>query len=60
MLRVTLRGLQDHLARLLLTAFAVMLGVSLVTGTFVLRGGIESTLNGLPTQASRGIDVSVR
>jgi putative ABC transport system permease protein len=60
MLRVTLRGLQDHLVRLLLTAFAVMLGVSFVAGTFVLRGSIEHTLNGLLTQASKGIDVSVR
>jgi putative ABC transport system permease protein len=60
MLRVTLRGLQGHLVRLLLTAFAVMLGVSFVTGTFVLRDSIDSTLGGLVAQASKGLDVSVR
>lgn len=44
MLHVTLRGLKGHLVRLLMTAFAVVLGVSFVTGTFVLRDSIDSTL----------------
>jgi putative ABC transport system permease protein len=60
MLRVTLRGLQGHLVRLLLTAFAVVLGVSFVTGTFVLRDSIDNTLGSLVGQASKGLDVSVR
>ena len=60
MLHVTLRGLQGHLVRLLLTAFAVMLGVSFVTGTFVLRDSIDNTLGSLVGQASKGVDVSVR
>ena len=60
MLRVMLRGLQGHLVRLLLTASAVMLGVSFVTGTFVLRDSIDNTLSGLVASAARGADVSVR
>ena len=60
MLHVTLRGLQGHVVRLLLTAFAVMLGVSFVAGTFVLRDSIDSTLGGLVAQSSKGLDVSVR
>jgi putative ABC transport system permease protein len=60
MLHVTLRGLQGHLVRLVLTGFAVMLGVSFVTGTFVLRDSIDSTLGGLVAQSSKGLDVSVR
>ena len=60
MLHVTLRGLQGHVVRLLLTAFAVMLGVSFVTGTFVLRDSIDGTLGGLVSQSSKGLDVSVR
>ena len=60
MLHVTLRGLQGHVVRLLLTAFAVMLGVSFVTGTFVLRDSIDNTLGGLVAQSSKGLDVSVR
>ena len=60
MLHVTLRGLQGHVVRLLLTAFAVMLGVSFVTGTFVLRDSIDNTLGGLVAQSSKGLDVMVR
>jgi putative ABC transport system permease protein len=60
MLHVTLRGLEGHVVRLLLTAFAVMLGVSFVTGTFVLRDSIDNTLGGLVAQSSKGLDVSVR
>ncbi len=60
MWHVTLRGLQGHVVRLLLTAFAVMLGVSFVTGTFVLRDSIDNTLGGLVAQSSKGLDVSVR
>src|ERR1700712_5428615 len=60
MLHVTLRGLQGHVVRLLLTALAVMLGVSFVTGTFVLRDSIDNTLGGLVAQAAKGQDVSVR
>jgi putative ABC transport system permease protein len=60
MLHVTLRGLQGHVVRLLLTAFAVMLGVSFVTGTFVLRDSIDNTLGSLVAQSSKGLDVSVR
>ena len=52
--RVTLRGLQGHVVRLLLTAFAVMLGVSFVTGTFVLRDSIDNTLSGLVARRARG------
>jgi putative ABC transport system permease protein len=60
MLRVMLRGLQGHVLRLLLTASAVMLGVSFVAGTFVLRDSIDGTLSGLVASATRGADVSVR
>ena len=60
MWRVTVRGLQGHVVRLLLTASAVMLGVSFVAGTFVLRDGIDNALGGLASGASAGVDVSVR
>ncbi len=60
MWRVTLRGLQGHFLRFLLTASAVMLGVSFVTGTFVLRDSIDNSLSNLFSQAFTGTDVSVR
>ena len=53
MLRVTLRGLRAHLVRLLLTASAVMLGVSFVTGTFVLRDSIDDALQRLGLRSHR-------
>ncbi len=60
MWRVTVRGLQGHILRFLLTASAVMLGVSFVTGTFVLRDSIDGSLSSLFSQAFKGTDVSVR
>lgn len=60
MWRVTVRGLRGHALRFLLTASAVMLGVSFVTGTFVLRDSIDGSLSNLFSQAFKGTDVSVR
>jgi len=60
MLRVTLKGVRGHLLRFLLTALAVTLGVSLVSGTFVLTDSIDNTFDDLITAGSNGIDVQVR
>ncbi|MEO7130098.1 MAG: FtsX-like permease family protein, partial [Dermatophilaceae bacterium] len=60
MWRVTLRGLQGHALRFLLTASAVMLGVAFVTGTFVLRDSMNASLSNLFSQAFKGTDVSVQ
>jgi putative ABC transport system permease protein len=59
MFRVTMRGVRGHLLRFLLTACAVMLGVSFVTGTYVLTDSIDATLKGLFKQSLAGVDVSV-
>jgi putative ABC transport system permease protein len=60
MLKVTVRGVFTHRLRFLLTAFAVMLGVALVAGTFVLTDSISKTFDDLITTTSKGTDVSVR
>lgn len=60
MIKITLAGIRGHILRFLLTAGAVMLGVSFVTGTFVLRDSIDATLNNLFSQALKGVDVQVR
>ena len=60
MLRVTLRGVRSHRLRFLLTAVAVMLGVSLVSGTYVLTDSLNNTFNSIVDQASVGTDVQVR
>ena len=60
MLRVTLKGVRGHLLRFLLTAAAVTLGVSLVSGTFVLTDSIDRTFDQLIETSASGTDVSVR
>lgn len=60
MLRVTLKGVRSHRLRFLLTAVAVMLGVSLVSGTYVLTDSLSSTFDKIVDQASTGADVQVR
>ena len=60
MLRLILTSARGHLVRFLLTAFSVMLGVSFVTGTFVLSDSIDTALQGLLTNTQKGLDVGVR
>jgi len=60
MLRVTLRGVRSHRLRFLLTAVAVMLGVSLVAGTYVLTDSLNGTFNSIVEQGTVGTDVQVR
>jgi putative ABC transport system permease protein len=60
MLKVTVRGIFSHRLRFVLTAFAVMLGVALVAGTYVLTDSINKTFDDLVNATSVGTDVSVR
>jgi putative ABC transport system permease protein len=60
MLRLILTSARGHLVRFLLTAFSVMLGVSFVTGTFVLSDSIDTSLQGLLANTQKGLDVGVR
>lgn len=60
MLRVTLKSVRGHVLRFLLTLLAVTLGVSLVSGTFVLRDSVSGTLDSLVGNAVKGLDVQVR
>jgi putative ABC transport system permease protein len=60
MLRVTLKGVRGHLLRFLLTAVAVMLGVSLVAGTYVLTDSIQKTFDELVDAGAAGLDAQVR
>lgn len=60
MFRLSLNSARGHLVRFLLTAFSVMLGVSFVAGTFVLRDTIDATLTGLVSGTVKGLDVRVR
>jgi putative ABC transport system permease protein len=58
--KVTLRGLFAHKLRLALTALAIVLGVTFISGTFVLTDTLNSTFNTLFTSVYNKIDFQVR
>ena len=60
MRKVTLRGLLAHKLRLALTALAVVLGVTFISGTFVLTDTLNSTFSTLFSSVYSKIDFQVR
>ena len=60
MLRVTFKSLLARKLRLLLTALAVVLGVSFVSGTLILGDTLNATFDKLFSTAYSGTDVGVR
>jgi putative ABC transport system permease protein len=59
MISVALRGMMRRKLRTLLTAIAVVLGVALITGTYVLTDSIKGAFGGIFTQVYRGTDATV-
>ena len=49
MIAVALKGLAGRKVRALLTALAVVIGVSMVSGTFILTDTMQKSFNGLFT-----------
>jgi putative ABC transport system permease protein len=49
MIAVALKGLAGRKLRALLTAFAVVIGVSMVSGTFVLTDTMQKAFDGIFT-----------
>src|SRR6201998_4501441 len=60
MRQVTLRGLFAHKMRLALTELAIVLGVTFISGTFVLTDTLNSTFSTLFTSVYSKIDFQVR
>ncbi|MGD0556107.1 MAG: FtsX-like permease family protein [Streptosporangiaceae bacterium] len=60
MWNVTIKGLLAHKLRLLLTALAIILGVTFISGTFVLTDTLHSTFSGLFGNIYSKIDFQVR
>ena len=60
MRKVTLRGLLAHKLRLALTALAIVLGVTFISGTFVLTDTLHNTFSTLFTSVYSKIDFQVR
>jgi putative ABC transport system permease protein len=58
-LRVALRGILGRKLRTALTAVAIILGVAMVTGTFILTDSIDQAFNGIFTQVYSGTDATV-
>ena len=60
MIKLTLKSILGHKFRFALTAVAVILGVSFVVASFVLRDGLKGTFNALVEDINADIDVEVR
>jgi putative ABC transport system permease protein len=59
MIHVALRGLARRKLRTALTAIAIVLGVALITGTYVLTDSIKGAFGGIFTSVYRGTDATV-
>jgi putative ABC transport system permease protein len=59
MWNATIKGLLSHKLRLLLTALAIVLGVSFVSGTYVLTDTMKATFTDLFQNITKGTDVVV-
>ena len=60
MFRAALRSAMAHRLRLLLTAVAVMLGVTFVSGTLTYTDSIDDVFSSMVDEGSAGVDVYVR
>ncbi|HET6830095.1 MAG TPA: FtsX-like permease family protein [Solirubrobacterales bacterium] len=60
MFGLALRGLASRKLRAALTGFAVMLGVAMVAGTFMLKGSVDKAFDDIFAEANAGIDVTVQ
>ena len=60
MWKVTIKGLLAHKLRLALTALAIVLGVTFISGTFVLTDTLHNTFNTLFGHIYQNIDFEVR
>lgn len=60
MVRLAIRGLLAHKLRFAMTTFAVVMGVGFVVGSFVVTDSLRRSIDSLLTDATAGVDVSVR
>src|SRR5438094_162006 len=60
MWRLTWRGLLSHSVRFVLTALAIILGISFLVGSFVITDTIRSAFDDLFRQVTKGTDAVVR
>ena len=59
MIRIAWRSLTAHKLRTILTTLAILLGVAMICGTYVLSDQIDKGFKNIFTDAYKGIDVAV-
>src|ERR687896_1548489 len=59
MIRVALRGLAGRKVRALLTSFAIVLGVAMVSGTYILTDTVQQGFDTIFTRSYEGSDVVI-
>lgn len=59
MISIALKGMARRKLRTALTAIAIVLGVALITGTYVLTDSIKGAFGGIFTQVYRGTDATI-
>ena len=59
MLRIAWRSLTAHKLRTVLTTLAILLGVAMISGTYVLTDQIDKGFQQIFTDAYKGVDVTV-
>src|SRR5262245_64988013 len=59
MIKVALKGLAGRKVRALLTALAVVIGVAMVSGTFVLTDTMQKAFDGIFEESYKGTDAVV-
>ena len=59
MMRIAWRGLTAHKLRTVLTTLAILLGVAMICGTYVLSDQIDRGFKNIFTDAYKGTDVTV-
>ena len=59
MMRIMLRNLRSHKMRAVLTTLAILLGVAMISGTYVLTDQINNGFTNIFKQSAKGSDVSI-
>ena len=60
MWRLTWRGLLSHWLRFVMTAMAIILGISFLVGSFVITDTIRAAFDDLFAQTTKGTDAVLR
>jgi putative ABC transport system permease protein len=60
MFRLSLRNVVAHKLRFFITTFAVVMGVGFVVGSFIVTDTLRRSVDGLFSEITAGVDVSVR